>query len=443
MIIISPAAAASRAIHSPAPSAPNGIGQPETQAVSTRQAVTALQPASSSSSNSSGYASTKNSTDTNLNDEIDAWLKSVFGLEFDPFRHVDAAEDERLHEYLVDHELFDDLYQDRLSLVFAPAGGGKSAFRVRLARACRVGEGGRRLLPIVYVLPREVIAAPWDKLWRVHETAILQAGARELFLRLAYRPQEFIQLETDDQKRVVALLKVWLQPPLGHLLEQIADQGTLEKLALGYDATARWPNPPDEATLESFLQALGAVLPTNNRQAGPPNFDEYAQLIVQRLGFDAIFLLVDGVDAYPETFQQPERTWRLLQPLLDRREAFAERRVFLKAFLPEEMEASCPLTEEGTRYKIGWSKDALRLLLQRRMEAASGMTPAGLNMLGGPGLFDLEERVINAVRASPREAVRFVERMFMEHVNTRGSTGRLSIQDFQAALDWYERTSRS
>lgn len=443
MILISPVLASSQAISPPAFLAPNGIGEPEAGVVSTPRAATALPAAAASLSNPCENSSDKNCRDTSVNDDIDKWLKCTFGLEFDPFRHVDAAEDERLHEYLVDHELFDDLYQDRLSLIFAPAGGGKSAFRVRLARACRVGEGGRRLFPIVYVLPREVIAGQSDKLWRVHEAAMLRAGARELFLRLAYRPQEFIQLKTDDQKHIVAVLKAWLQPPLGHLLEQIADLGTLEKLALGYDATARWPNPPDEATLESFLQAIGAVLPTNNRQASPPNFDEYAQLIVQRLGFDAIFLLVDGVDAYPETFQQPERTWRLLQPLLDRREAFAERWVFLKAFLPEEMEASCPLTEEGTRYKIGWSKDALRLLLQRRMEAASGMTPAGLNMLGGPGLFDLEERVLNAVRASPREAVRFVERMFMEHVNAPGSTGRLSIQDFQAALDWYERTSRS
>ncbi len=378
---------------------------------------------------------------TNPGRDIDEWLGSVFGLKFDPFRHPNATEDVRLHEYLVEHELFDGLYQASASLVFAPAGGGKSAFRVRLARACRVGEGGRRLFPVVYDLPKSVITASARELWRAHAVAMLRAGAHELFLRLAYHPFEFDQLALEDQQRVVAVLKAWLQPSFNNVLERVIDCASLEDLALGYDATARWSNPPDETALRSFRQALTTVALVEDQQASPPTWDEYIELIVARLGYEAIYVLVDGVDAYPETFEQPERTWNLLQPLLDRLGAFAKRDVFLKAFLPLEMEASCPLTESVARDRIVWSPDSLRLLLQRRMEAASGMAPAGLNMLGDPGLFDLEERVIRAIRPSPRDALRFVERILLEHVRRHGRTGRLNHEDFQAALDWYGQIS--
>lgn len=370
-------------------------------------------------------------------DEIDEWLNRAFGLEFDPFRHLNATEDFRLHEYLVDHELFGTLYQDSVSLVFAPAGGGKSAFRVRLARACRVGEGGRRLFPVVYLLPEGVITAAAEELWHTHEVAMLQAGTRELFLRLAYHPQEFSQLAPNDQQRVVALLIAWLRPSLDLALEQVADRESLEELAQGYDVTARWPNPPDEAALRSFSQALADAVLCSDQSTNPPVWADFVELVVKGLGFDAIYLLTDGVDAYPETFEQPHRTWDLLRPLFDRADTLRQRGVFIKAFLPVEMESSCQLTEGVTRDTIDWSHDSLRLLLQRRIEAASGMAPAGLNMLGDPGLFDLEERVIRAIRPTPRDALRFVERLFLEHVRRHGPSGRLNNADFQAALEWY------
>lgn len=269
---------------------------------------------------------------------------------------------------------------------------------------------------------------------------MLQAGAHELFLRFAYHPQEFLQLSLKDQQHVVALLRAWLRPSFEHVLEQVTNSESLVRLALSYDATARWPNPPDETALRSFCQALTDVALSKDPPASPPTWDEYIGLIIVRLGFEAIYLLVDGVDAYPETFEQPVRTWGLLQPLLDRVDAYAKRGVFLKAFLPVEMEDTCPLTEGVTWGTIQWSADSLRLLLRRRMEAASGMAPAGLNMLGDPGLFDLEERVIQAIRPSPRDALRFVERIFLEHVRRQGREGRLNDEDFRAAEEWYKRS---
>lgn len=373
--------------------------------------------------------------------EIDEWLASVFGLRFDPFRYLNATEDVRLHEYMIDHEMFDVLYDDSNSFVFAPAGGGKSAFRVRLARACRVGERGRRLFPIVYLLPPNVISAPPEERWSAHKSVILQAVAFELLLRLAYHPQHLDGVAPDGQRRIRAFLDRHLPMFLDHLLNQITGAQSLVQLAQRYDPTARWPNPPDVLMLERFGKTLSRVAVPQDEFIGLDAWGACASLILEMLGFEAIYLLIDGVDAYPETFQRPAHTWELLQPVLDRMDSWAKQHVFVKAFLPSEMADSCPLTVDVIRGTICWTQEALKLLLQRRMEAASGMAPAGLSMLGDPELFDLEMRVIQAIKPYPREALRFVERMFLEHVRRKGPTGRLSVEDFQGALDWYRQSS--
>ncbi len=373
--------------------------------------------------------------------EIDEWLALEFGLSFDPFRQLDAAQDNHLHEYMIDHEMFDVLHSTAHTFLFAPAGGGKSAFRVRLARACRVGESGRRLFPVIYLLPPAVITASPHELWRAHEEAMLRALAFELLLWLAYHPNELSRLTSDYQQSLRALLERWLPTSLDELLNQITDIEALTKISRGYDPTARLPNPPDKAMLQRFRAVLSELRPAENQRDNVGTWDDCVKVVRQALQFDAIYLLIDGVDAFPETFNQPSRAWELLQPILAQRNHWTNERVFVKAFLPSEMAESSPLTKDVTRGTINWTPDALKLLLQRRLEAVSGITPAGLSLLADLELFNIEDRVVKAIRPYPREALRFVERMFLEHVRDKGPKGRLSIADFQGASAWYRQSS--
>src|SRR6266545_2640537 len=82
------------------------------------------------------------------------WLKSV-GLKVNPFDAdlFDAGRDPFIPFYLIDHNQYKAINGDFVSFIFAAPGSGKSAFRVRLTRDCRVGKDRRKIFPIVYNLP--------------------------------------------------------------------------------------------------------------------------------------------------------------------------------------------------------------------------------------------------------------------------------------------------
>src|SRR5215510_6480057 len=80
-----------------------------------------------------------------------SWLREL-GLRFDPFKYLEASADPRLGDYVIGQEAFAVAWDDAPALVFAPAGGGKTAMRLYATRACWVGLGGAHPFPIPYTL---------------------------------------------------------------------------------------------------------------------------------------------------------------------------------------------------------------------------------------------------------------------------------------------------
>lgn len=363
---------------------------------------------------------------------------------------LDASQDTQLAEYLVAHDKFEAIWRDQVSFLFAPAGGGKSAFRARLAYACRAGEDGRRAFPIVYMLPESVVLAQEAERLGAHLREICRAAASELFLHLAYRPHEFLDLDDAARQTVRHLLEQSLPQPLDHLLEQLESHGGLNPearlrvLAQSYDPGAVWLNPPSEESLAAFRRAMAATPSPKPEEAPGDPLEPWLDLLLNTLHFEAVYLLVDGVDAYPETMNNPGYALALLKPLLDHAERWRERRLFVKAFLPIEMKSKVQqdyplLTSRRNTVIIQWTRNLLAELLRRRVAAAIGMEPASLDMISAPGFRGVDLLVVNAVEPLPREVLAFTSRMLHEMQQRTGGTGKLSREDFEAARRWYRR----
>lgn len=379
-------------------------------------------------------------------EQVDEWLRSL-GLQYDPFRALNAGEDNHLHEYLINAKAFQEIYNDSVSFSFAPAGGGKSALRVRLARACRVGENGRRLFPIVYVLPQDVVARHGEPLRQAHVRAILRAAAFELLLRLAYRPHEFLTLDAAGQRLIHSLLEADLPMPLPHLLAQLETPADLRETARLYDPTANWPNAPDSDTLREFGDALCETLTLQAPTSPMQRLATWLEALFQVLKFEAVYLLLDGVDGYPETLTSPTEALAVLAPLLQSAVEWSREKLFLKAFLPADLQspirASYPhLTSLAYFDKIDWKPEDTRELLNRRMEAAWGMAPASVNMLGTPELDRLDQDLTDAGLTSPRDVLAAVEQILFAHVGRTGPTGKLTPNDVAIGLKQYRVNSR-
>lgn len=387
-------------------------------------------------------------------DNLKQWLTHM-GLNLNPFGYIDAGEDPYIPFYLIDHDQFEKINGDQISFVFAPAGGGKTAFRVRLARECRAGWNKRRIFPIVFK-PTEPGDPAEDKERALHQqTDLLRYAARELFLYLAYSPHALEEMD-DTLRRIFIQTISWdLDFSIAFYLEQMKTAGSLEPILAAFDPTARsLPNPPDKADILYLYKKLIS----HNPEAGKPDEDHRLEslfdLILNKLKFEAIYILVDGVDAFPETENHPRRALLSVSWLLDNALAWSKKCVYTKYFLPKEIQ---PYVKETTDFRlltskskitiIKWDADALSEVIRRRLQEASGGKFDSLAAISDRALRAFgrspEDALIGELRRykklSPRSLIKAMDRLFVCHVQNEQVREKLTPQDLTVVREWIRR----
>lgn len=386
---------------------------------------------------------------TTLEGRIDEWLRQPeIGLRFDPFRERDSGSDPKLIRYLIDHEAFEVLWGDWPGLVAAPAGGGKTAFRVWLVYACRVRQDGRRIFPItITALEPESDA---------FET-IVQSAASELFIQLIHSPTDFLTLERDLQLAICKILLEALPEPLAYRLNQVksllvdveksGDWGILTEI---FDPA--WEglfSPPAVSQVRELINTLESLSAEaepaiGTTQDASARFAEFTE-IVNTVGYGAVYILVDGVDAYPDVY---ENVVTLLSPFFTRTEEWNNNNIYVKYFLPSDVwrqlqrePVAIPLTNLAKIAIIEWTPAYLYQVISQRLLAASEEYRAitSLDALCTPALRGVEKRLLHVVRPFPRDVVMLVEQLFIAHVQRVGPHGRLEPEDLGAAIQWYKR----
>jgi hypothetical protein len=377
--------------------------------------------------------------DEELATKTQAWLKTV-GLRFNPFSSdtFNSADDPNLRQYLVDHDAFAMLWGDWVSTILAPTGGGKSAFRVRLAYAARIGEDGRRVFPVVYTLPLHL------RTLADHLNVLVESAAYELLLEIAHRPAWFESLSLETKMLVRQALDQ-NAPGWTRFLSQLERDGSLAPLAETFDRSAsHLPNSPSADRVRNVCSALRA-LPT--ALAVPPAEERWPQLIkllLEVLQFEAAYILVDGADAYPETVREPELALRWLEPMLAQAGSWSTSQVFLKLFLPVELQPGLEklytylLTSPAKFVKIIWTPERLAEVVAARLRAASAGEFDSLDAICSPALRNLNRELAGIARPLvPREVVALAGRVILEHIRRPDSGELLQPEDFEAARAWY------
>ncbi len=373
------------------------------------------------------------------------WLKTV-GLDFNPFAILDAGQDPDIPAYLVGHTDFEKLWGDWPAFIFAPAGGGKTAFRVRLARACRVGEDGRRVFPIVYhrlPAPGEIAEEHGQA---IHLKNIARQAAQELLFWLAYHPLKLTELDNAALAAIRLVFDAHLPSQLDDYLDRLRYFGDLSPLAHEFDRTTSYLiNPPGPQDVRLFCERMAQSLPkTASGLFHGQQFEHLINLLLNQLHFDAIYLLIDGVDAYPETASDSKAALPILDWLLRQTPQWAGQHIFAKFFLPAELENPLQqqmptlLTTPSKVAIIEWSVATLVEVIQRRLSVASQGMYDSLDALSSPGLRGAEKKLARTVWPRvPRQMLILTERLLVEHVQRAGPHGKLEPQDLELACNWY------
>ncbi|MBS4062075.1 MAG: hypothetical protein KG029_16885 [Bacteroidetes bacterium] len=387
-------------------------------------------------------------------DNLKQWLTEI-GLNLNPFRYIDAGEDPYIPFYLIDHHQFEKINGDQPSFVFAPAGGGKTAFRVRLARECRAGWNKRRIFPIVFKPTEPGNPNRDEKQAFRQKTDLLRYAARELFLYLAYSPYVLDEMDGMLQKAFLQTVSWDLGFPISFYLEQMKAAGSLEPILSAFDPTARsLPNPPDKEDILYLYKKLNHHNPEPEKPDEEHRLEALFDLILNKLKFEAIYILVDGVDAFPETGKNPQNALLSVSWLLANALVWSEKHIYTKYFLPIEIQPFVDktndfrlLTSKSKVITIKWDADALSEVIRRRLQEASGGKFDSLVAISDRALRasgrSPEEVLIGELRRqkklSPRSLIKAMDRLFAFHVQNEQVLEKLTPQDLTAVREWIRR----
>lgn len=370
------------------------------------------------------------------------WLRAL-GLQFDPFVHLEASRDSRIGEYIVNHTIFDSAWRDGPALICAPPGGGKTTMRIYTTRASWVGFGGAHPFPIPYLLPDHV-ANGRPPTPEQHLRAIVQAGAAALLVGLAFRPERLIELSDTERRTVAGLLVATLPAPLNRYLGILRAQRSPRALPPVLERSYQLDGAPAAETLLELcdrLEAADTALPAPS--APDAQFEQLMTLLCGPLRFGAVYLLLDGLDAFPETIAHPNVAAEWIVWLVAQAPEWANRRIYVKGFVPLEVEPvlQARLPAQMAQFQISqlrWSPAELAAVVRQRVSAASGRRFDSLDALASPEVRQIEVYLAQHVAPLPRAIVQVARRVLLEcERRLGGESGALEQGDIQSALAWH------
>jgi hypothetical protein len=375
--------------------------------------------------------------------QVDRWLQDN-GFQFNPFAALDAAADPHLHRYFVQQEAFDSLWGAWPSLVFEPRGGGKTALRARIVQACYIGQESNRPFPISYQ-PSFLAFGGAELDFAAHIRQIVTSAASQLLFSLVYRPHWYLRLQPDEQATVYGFLNQNLPGPLPTYLALMDDRGDSELLKRRLNLLPSTRIEPDLAQLLALRQALRQTAQTMPAQSTTTPWDLMMTVLKEIFKFKELYLLIDGLDAGPETADAPEVLVRACAPLWERATDWAGQQLFVKAFLPTEAEPVISGAQQGMMgaariAAILWTEALLVEMLQQRVEVATQRLFSSLDALAVPGFVGIERRIVAQAPPLPREVLALTGAFLRAHLRQEDAPDRLhpasltaGVADYRAA----------
>ncbi len=382
--------------------------------------------------------------------EINRWLKAN-GFFFNPFAELNASADPHLYQYIVQHSAADALWGQDHALIFEPKGGGKTTLRVRTAQNCYVGQQQNRPFPISYLPPflqwGDAKPSPED-----HLQAILTSAMKQLLISLVYRPHWFLDLNSDDQQLIRSCLERDLMGPLEDFLVLIdVDPERLSLFRRRFDIFLPMRSTPATTQVIALRQQLASIAPQPIAGDVWARWQILRQILLSLFRFDSIYLLIDGLDAGPETAADVHALIRSCDFIWRSLPAWEKERVFVKAFLPSE---SAETLQAGYRVEckraklvhIEWTPDLLVEMLLLRIEAATQGHYSSFAAIATPDLMDVEWQIVKTASEIshanlPREVLSLLSHILLAAARRSVAPARLQYQDVEAGIRAYRAES--
>lgn len=371
----------------------------------------------------------------------------MLDLDGDPFAHTNADEEDRLSEYFIPPPYFTTAFGNpdypKTFVIFAPRGGGKSAQRRMMEERSTEND----ILPITYDQFEfgEVQRASDVKLHH-HIKRIIRIALMGVLVSIYSEPALIEKLEKHDREVLVRLFAEHLKGVNEYSLKKAID--SLKSLK---DKVQDFWN--------EWLPAIGpglSILVKKLTNIDIDNFDKYdksnhfestylkyqLELIIgiaQKIGFKAIYVLVDRVDEAELTGNDAPASFDLVKPLLKDLQLLETDGLAFKFFLWDQLEPSyleIARTDRIRHETLEWSDGMLRDLWQKRLKAFSGGKLSSLNSKSElVGDFNIDELALIFANHSPRDMIRIGAQIISEQQEIKLFSDSISAEAIERGIE--------
>ncbi|MEW5872804.1 MAG: winged helix-turn-helix domain-containing protein [Chloroflexota bacterium] len=349
---------------------------------------------------------------------LDRWLVDR-GFLGNPFEYSNAEYEQKLPGYFIDAGGFDEFIQTTSPcVIFAGRGCGKTAYRQMLAAQCRPAQKDSSFIGINYA------ASSFERALIQAGSQLNQVNAAHHIDALLYSAVNILADEARDDKVTQNALE-----KTGAMLRM---QVYLERYAPHKASTRR-----RKAELPIALDHLAPL----------ELLQDFARLLKQA-GLKSGVVLVDGLDEFPSTANNPTETLKLLMPLLGTLPLIECPGWVFKFFLSKELETSlysCGWfrADRLRIYHITWSATLLQNLVKQRLTYFSRRRPPyeSIAQLCEDDLAQsVDQDLVELSTISPRATLTLANMLFQEHARQPGLPERISLATWnEVKKQWEQR----
>jgi hypothetical protein len=384
------------------------------------------------------------------------YLRDVLGLSHDPFAAPVAEQELKrtgLKPYffsyytnplsmVFDKPLIETLRQKRSGLIFGQPGSGKTTLRYTLEAECR-SVYDRTLVVSYEPGDRKKFPRTADAHWR----QIAEELAIDLFIQVVEWLDTF-GAPTPAQKKHLQtqMALVWKERQLARTVALLLAADFTRNYP-DNDVSQLWPRL-NRASVQhvnrsaKIVNLLKEMIPASvgigaNRSGEELLLEGVAA--AKAWGFEKVFLLVDGIDAYRHEVKE---MLPIIEPLLDNFADWQHQQLFFYLFLTEELEpylreSHCDdfnnmgLTFPPICLTLEWDEETLIELLHRRLQAADSRLPGFDALTGADFKFSLDGALVEAAQHSPRRLLKVVSALIDAHAQNQANALLITPQDWQ------------
>ena len=352
---------------------------------------------------------------------LDILLKNLGFTRGNPFASLEADKEEGqawFYESFVEPPRFDEIVGDARSpqpvLVFAPRGSGKTALRVMVHDYCqrRLVPGGGQILSILHTdlsLIQEMARQdPQADLARYHVQAILRAGMVALARQIGQDPTLRGRLSAQPAEEKTFLR--WFLRAFGQDLSAV-EWRRLREVGFGSEPRLGFPLSHQSGRAAVPLEDLAdwqSLLESESSHSYVQLLRRFVELMLEA-GFQAVYVLVDGVDELASTAAEFGYAACLVEALAANLKILDMPGVAFRLFLPAEMRPDLEALQSVRRdriiwYDLVWKPEQLLALLHKRLDVFSEGRVPSLDPICADDLppGQLEKGMVEAANGSPR-----------------------------------------